>query len=102
MALTREFPYGATVRVRGTFTNPTTGAVLDPTVVKVSYRLGRAGTVTTKIYGTDPEVVKEGTGIYYLDLNLSTVGDWHWRIWSTGTGQTADEGTIRVPASNFD
>lgn len=101
MAIIKEFKLGASVRVRGTFTDPSTGAAIDPSVVKVSYRKG-TDAIVTKTFGTDVEVVKEAAGIYYLDLDLNAVGNWYWRIWSTGTGQTADEGTIKVVQSNFD
>jgi RecJ-like exonuclease len=97
----KEFSLGASVRVRGKFKYPSTGVLFDPTTVKASYR-HEANVVTTKTYGPDPELVKESTGIYYIDINANAVGNWYWRIFSQGTGQTAEEGTFKVPASNFD
>jgi hypothetical protein len=97
----KEFKLGAAVRVRGTFKNPTTGVKFDPTTVKVAYY--KAGdSPTIKTYGIDAAVIKEAVGIYYLDINVNAVSTWYWRIYSEGTGQTADEGTFICPPSNFD
>lgn len=95
------FSLGAAVRVRGTFKDPSTGVVFDPTTVKVSYRY-KAEAVTTRTFGVDAAVVKEGIGVYHLDIDANAVGEWHWRIFSQGTGQTASEGSFTVPESNFD
>lgn len=97
----KEFALGASVRVRGKFKNPSTGLLFNPSVVKASYRHA-AEAVTTKVYGVDVELVRESLGIYYIDIDANAVGEWHWRIFSEGTGQTAEEGTFKVPTSNFD
>jgi hypothetical protein len=97
----KEFAWGAAIRVRGKFKIPGTGVLFDPTTVRIAYRQG-ANPVTIKTFGVDAQVVKESTGIYYLDIDANVVGDWHWRIYSEGTGQTADEGTFKVRSSNFD
>ena len=35
-------------------------------------------------YGSDPELVKDGTGIYHLDLTFSACGVWAARCYGTG------------------
>jgi hypothetical protein len=93
------FEKGDLVRVTGTFTTPA-GVATDPTAVLFSYQ-NPAGTTTTLTYGVDAALVKSSTGVYYVDVNASTEGVWYYRFYSTGTGQTADEGTFTVKVSNF-
>jgi hypothetical protein len=66
------------------------GTLLDPTVVKLSFKTP-AGVTTTYIYGTDAQLVKVSTGKYYVDLNANAAGTWYYRWWATGTGQAAEE-----------
>lgn len=90
---------GNLVRVSVVFTN-SVGTAVDPTAVKCQVRTP-AGVVTTYTYGTDPEVVKDSTGNYHLDVNASTEGLWRYRWYSTGTGQAAAEGAFDIPDSLF-
>lgn len=79
---------GSTVRVWGYFTDPdsTTAPVdpetgktlIDPTTVTFKVR-SPGGTVTTKVYGTDAEVVKSSVGVYVYRLNLSEEGTYHYQ-----------------------
>ena len=86
---------GDLVRVEGKFYTATTGVLADPTVVKLTIREPDA-TLTTYVYGTDAALVKASTGTYYADINADLVGMWHYRWWSTGTGQAAEEGRFRI------
>lgn len=81
-------------RFTGTFKNAS-DVLTDPTVVTFTYT-NPAGTATTLTYGTDVALVKSSTGVYYVDLALSTVGRWQivWR--GTGTVADADETDIIV------
>lgn len=72
------------------FTNADTDAAIDPDVVKVSVR-DPAGDVTTYVYGTDDEVVRNGTGDYEMNIDADQAGTWFYRFWSTGDGQAAEE-----------
>jgi hypothetical protein len=82
------FNKGATVRVRATFTDPDTGTDVDPGNVSIKVR-APGGTVTTKVYGTDPEVVKEATGKYLYRLTLSEEGTYHWKWIGVASDETA-------------
>lgn len=62
-----------------------TGTAFDPTVVKFEVT-DPTGTVTNYVYGTDPEVTRNATGDYELELDVGTTrGIWKVRI----IGQTA-------------
>ena len=90
---------GDLVRVTGTFTNAA-GTAIDPAVVKFQF-ITPAGVTTTYTYGTDAEVVRSATGVYYVDINASQTGTYRYRFYSTGMGQAAAEGNFRVDTSSF-
>lgn len=92
------YDLGDLLRVTGTFTN-SAGTVQDPTVVKFAFK-NPAGSVTTYTYGTDAELVKSSTGIYYVDVNCSSAGTYFVRWYSTGTGQASEEDMFYVNATN--
>lgn len=86
---------GDLVRVTGTFSDPDDDTVMDPAVVKLSVK-DPSENVETFVYGTDVEVVKSSTGVYYLDIDADEAGTWYYRWWSTGTGQAAEENSFEV------
>ena len=90
---------GDLIRLSGAFTNPNdSDAPIDPTAVFVS-RKEPGGTVTIKQHVTDPEVIKDSTGNYHIDIDITAEGLWHYRWYSTGTAQAAEESTfVIVPA----
>lgn len=93
------YQVGDLVRVTGTFTT-LAGAATDPTSVFFSFKTP-SGTITIYQYGVDAQVIKSGTGIYYVDVSVTAPGNWNYRFYSTGTGQTADESYFSVPYSQF-
>lgn len=90
---------GDLVRARGTFTDED-GTPQDPEEVAIQHRFGNSESVT-KIYGTDVEVVREDVGIYYMmiDTTGSKGMTCRYRVYSTGNGQTAEEGRFFVRQS---
>jgi hypothetical protein len=65
----------------------------DPTTVRVRWKV-HGGTETVWTYGTDSQVVKDGTGLYHADIPVAEVGLYYYRIEGTGTVQAAEEGTF--------
>jgi hypothetical protein len=100
MIAIKEYDLGDAPRCFGEFRN-FAGELADPDTVKVSVK-DPAGTITTKIYGTDAAVIKASTGVYYIDVNANAVGSWAYRWFSEGTGQAAAERKFRVKSSEFD
>ena len=90
---------GQLVRVYAYFRD-IAGALSDPTAV-TSKSQNPAGTETTKAYGTDAEVIKVGTGVYYRDLDVDRAGTWYWRWNGGGVLQAADEGHFTASTTEF-
>lgn len=82
------FSKGATVRIRVTFEDPDTGVAVDPNTVSIKVRAPSGG-VTTKTYGSDPEVIKEATGKYLYRLTLTEEGTYRWKWTGVATDETA-------------
>lgn len=96
--LNPEYIEGDLIRVTAKFK---VGTVLtDPTTVKVKVK-NPAGTITTKTYLTDAEVVKDSAGIYHYDITLNASGSWWYRWESTGAAAGAREYRVQVRPSEF-
>lgn len=96
------YELGDLVTVSGAFAD-STGAAVDPVAVFCSYRSPATPTVTTTLtYGVDAALVKDSAGHYHANISATAVGTWHYRWYSTGTGQAADEGWFVVEESEFD
>lgn len=80
------------------FTDAESGDHIDPDAVNVSVR-DPEGEVTTYVYGTDDEVVRNGTGDYEMNIDANAAGVWYYRFWSTGDGQAAEERRFEVKAA---
>lgn len=100
MAIPTTYEQKSQVRCTGTFTD-IDGNVVDPTVVIFKYK-NPASMITTLTYGDDAEVVRSSTGIYYVDLDVDTSGDWYYRFESTGSGKAGGEESFQVLESGFD
>lgn len=98
--MANQYHVGDLVRCTGSFKN-SAGASTDPSGVTAKIKTP-AGTTITYIYGVDAQLVKESTGVYYVDVSATTNGTWYYRFAGTGTGQSADENYFRVVDSQFD
>lgn len=72
---------------------------VDPSGIVAKYKTP-AGSVTTKTYGSDAEVVRTGTGAYYIDIDVSAAGTWYYRFNGTGT-VAADEKSFVAEPTEF-
>ena len=98
-----SYDYGDQVVSTATFTTAATGAAVDPTNVYFSFKTPVPNSViTTYHFGVDPEITNTAVGVYSVTLNITEVGDWHYRWYSTGTGRAAAEGAFNVKSSEFD
>ncbi len=92
-----EYDIGDLVRSSTSFTN-TAGAATDPTVINVKFRL-KDGAITTYVYSTDAELVKDSTGEYHVDISASAAGTVYVYWNGTGTVVAADEDSWVVKPS---
>jgi hypothetical protein len=77
------------------------GDYFDPSAVFAEYIGPSDAEATELIYGTDAELVKASTGVYYVDVNADEAGTWHYRFYSTTGGQAAGESEFDVMESSF-
>lgn len=70
--------------------------LVDPTGVTCEIR-NPAGTETSYAYGTDAELVKSETGVYYLVIDTADYsGEYRVRWTGTGTNAAVVDGTFYV------
>ena len=91
---------GDLARCTGTFAN-SAGTAIDPAAVFFE-TIAPDGVRTSYTYGTDAEVVKSSTGVYYVDVDCNQSGVWEYRMYGTGTGQAADNQSFFVKPTTFE
>lgn len=90
------YDVGDKVRITGAWTDPNdSDAAIDPTTVSAAYK-NPSGVVLTKVYGSDADVVRSGTGSFYMDISITVSGEYWYRWIGTGTGQAAGESMFGV------
>ena len=94
-----NYDVGDLVRVALAFTDAV-GADADPTTVRGRFR-DPSGVVTTYVFGTDSELVKDAVGNYYFELSPAASGEWRYRGEGTGAVQAAAKGRFVVRATAF-
>jgi len=72
----------------------------DPTVVIFKSEDPNNNVVTYQ-FGSGTEVIKDGVGMYHVNVDANLVGEWTYRFEATGTGKAADEDKFRVLPSSF-
>lgn len=71
------------------------GDATDPDTVIVRWRVGRNGTETRWVYGTDAEVIRDDEGIYHADIEVNERGLYYYRWEGTGAVHAAEESTFK-------
>lgn len=86
---------GSRVRVKVVFQAVDTTTNADPTAVafKVLSPLSGA-TATTYTYGATADVVKDGVGLYHLDVIVNIKGN--WTVQMLGTGATGINAVVEI------
>lgn len=93
-----RYDVGDVVRLTAHFTSRGTDVDPDKVVFKA---LPPGGEPLVWTYGEDAEVIRLGTGHYYLDLPLTAGGAWHYRVEGLGAYQCADEQQFVVRETVF-
>ena len=76
------------------------GVSVDPGGLAFKFRYGD-GAVTTKLFGIDTDIVRDGVGEFHIDIPLSAAGVLHFRWESNSPNTGAAEGKIPVAAGRF-
>ena len=91
---------GTKVRLSAGFTD-SADAAQDPGGVQFKMR-SPDGTVTSYVYGTDAQLVKDSTGNYHVDWLIASAGRHHYRFAGITSGQAAAEGEFRAQPSKVE
>lgn len=75
--------------------NTDTWVPTDPTTVTCVIK-SPDGTETEYVYGTDAELVRDGVGVYHLDLVADQNKRWYYRYAGTGVCEAVEEGSFLV------
>jgi hypothetical protein len=70
------------------------GVLADPTTVTLKWRVFSDDDLTTWVYGTDSQVVKDSTGLYHADIPVTKAGRHYFRWEGDGTVTAAEEGSF--------
>jgi hypothetical protein len=90
---------GQRVRLTVAFAN-FLGDAEDPTSVTIKIRTP-AGVVSTYTHGVDPELIRDGIGLYWAEIDAETDGIWNYRWAGTGAVKAAVENRFLVTPSRF-
>jgi len=82
-------------KVRVTCEFKVSDVLTDPTTVKCKI-MDPSRNVTTYVYGTDAELVKDSTGLYHVDIVTDEVQEWNFRFEGTGSCVAVEESTFGV------
>lgn len=90
------YDVGDLVRVSAEFRDDS-DALADPTAVELKFRTP-AGVVTTWQVEAG-EIVKDATGKYHADINITANGRWAYKFIGTGAVQAVEEAGLFVKKS---
>ena len=76
------YEYGSSPILTVTIRNQA-GAIVDPATLIFRYKSSHGAGIITYVYGTDPELVRETTGIYSVELYCEDSGAWDWEFKAT-------------------
>lgn len=88
------YDVGDVARVTGNFYDASDNFA-DPAALSFVFK-DPSGNSVTYVFGTDAELVKSATGVYYVDVDCDEVGDFHYRWVATGSGQGSEIGQFAV------
>lgn len=92
-----RYRMGQIARCRGRFRDED-DVLQDPGTVYF-HLIDPSENASTLTYGVDATLVKESTGVYYVDVAADEEGVFQYRFYSTGAYQTADEDQFEVVPS---
>ena len=96
--MVKRFDIGDVVKTSGSFKVST--ILTDPSTVYFAYSTPSRNS-GSYLYGTDTELVRSGTGRYYVNIPASEAGTWRWRFVGTGSAAVTEEGMWHVNKSRF-
>lgn len=95
--MANKYDKGDLVRVSAAFN--ILGVATDPTTITLKVK-NPAGTVSTYTFALG-QVTRSGTGAYYKDVSVDSVGLWFYRWEGTGAVVSAGEGYFDAKPTEF-
>ena len=92
------YDIGDNVTMAAAFTS--NSVATDPTGVTFKIKLP-SGAVTTYVYSTDVQLIKDSTGNYHVCWTITMKGTNHFRFAGTGALIAAEEDSFYVNETNF-
>lgn len=99
MPTINSYTIGKAVRATATIRD-FNSALIDPTAL-VFKILDPSSVITSYTYGVDPEVVRDGVGVYHIDFEVTEKGTWYYRCEATGNVVVAEEHELLGAESKF-
>ena len=94
-----SYPYLTTVRLRASWL--LSSVAIDPDTITVRI-IDPVGTLTSFVYLTDSEVVRDSTGVFRYDLSLTVEGIYYYRFEGVGPGVNSSfDGKLECSRSSF-
>lgn len=97
--MSENYLVGQVLRISATVRDASDN-LADPGGLVFKFRYG-SGPITIKLFGVDPEVVRDGLGRFHIDLPLTDAGVLYFRWESNASNTGAGEGKIAVAAGRF-
>lgn len=91
------FDHGDVIRLKTTIEE--LGTAADPGTLVLTI-LKPDGSTVTYTYGTDADVVRNTTGVYYVDYEIDQPGRHRYSWTSTGAAQAYEKETFDVRSQN--
>lgn len=89
------------VRVKAAFTDDA-GDPADPTTVTFRIRTPAGVESAYAFGGPGGEVVRDGLGLYHVDVTVTESGRWHFRTEGSAPAQAAEESSAYVRETLFE
>lgn len=96
-----KYKVGQVIRIRISFTEVSSGNLVDPTTITAYYQKPSKET-TVLVYETDDELVRESLGIFYTDISLTEGGRWNYRFKGEGDVFAANQNYFDVDSLVID
>lgn len=97
--LINDFSEGASVTWHAAFVDRITRQLVDPDILTFAYSNPPVQTAITFTYPAS--IVKDGTGLYHLDLSLTSVGRWVLNVSAEGNPGALGIGTNTLMINVF-
>jgi len=77
------------------------GDLVDPQTIRIELKKPGDENYTVYSVATNPGIIKESTGIYYIDFDLDQPGRWKYTWFTLGNPQTSFKSFFEVENARY-